>query len=242
MHRPSRGPLWAARRPDAHGALAEQIAPTLPDVPFATPPELPEPLELPELPELPDSLGLPERAELPEQALRPVAKRATSSDSRFIEMRCPQSAIIARICLCRNEHDHEGARDPGYGVDTGASRKVDQRRRPTVSRRVSSGAWWPCAADGGESFCFPGEPVDITADNTWRLLVSDGTGGLAGAQGLQAEGTYGLPNEAGFACGSSCDVGVSPLSGGLFGMQCWVRDVASAMLVGGVEWFVAIGP
>jgi hypothetical protein len=104
------------------------------------------------------------------------------------------------------------------------------------------GAWWPCAADGGENFCFPGEPVDITADNTWRLLVSDGSGGLTGAQGLQAEGTYGLPNEAGFVCGSSCDVGVSASSGGL--SECGVGFETSPrrMLVGGVDWFVAIGP
>jgi hypothetical protein len=104
------------------------------------------------------------------------------------------------------------------------------------------GAWWPCAADGGEYFCFPGEPLDITADGTWRLLVSDGSGGLVGAQGLQAEGTYGLPNEAGFVCGSVCDVGVSPLSGGLSECSVGFETSPRRMLVGGVAWFVAIGP
>ncbi len=104
------------------------------------------------------------------------------------------------------------------------------------------GAWWPCAADGGEDFCFPGEAVDIAADNTWRLLVTDGSGGLAGAQGLHAQGTYGLPNEAGFACGSTCEVGVSPLSGGLSECSVAFETSPRRMLVGGVTWFVAIGP
>ncbi len=228
-------------RPDAHGALAEQIAPTLPDVPFAAPPELPEPLELPELPELPDSLGLPEPAELPEQALRPVAKRATSSDSRFDRDKVPTIGNHRTNRLCRNEHDHEGRGIPGTVWTRGVPKGGSETTTDGLKARLV-GAWWPCAADGGESFCFPGEPVDITADNTWRLLVSDGSGGLAGAQGLQAEGTYGLPNEAGFACGSSCDVGVSPLSGGLSECSVGFETSPRRMLVGGVEWFVAIGP
>jgi hypothetical protein len=86
VHRPSRGPLWAHVRPDAHGAVVEQRAPTFPGAPFVPPPELPELVEPPELLDPPELLGLPELPEPPEQAPTPIAKKSGARNVSLFDL------------------------------------------------------------------------------------------------------------------------------------------------------------